>query len=141
MTDREKKIQETIMWLEELIEDNMLDYGNAEVVFENSHGDGWGGFYMTVEAPNNSIITLDFRTEEDPKLVISERDFVDEFISSANAFDADERFNDVWDREFAQHNGFTPSQFLRMLQKDQLFFEEKAREFFKNGIGGAKSVL
>ena len=39
-------------------------------------------------------------------------------------FDADNEFMELWDIDFANRNQFKPSQFLKMLQEDEVSFKE-----------------
>ena len=77
---------------------------------------------FTIQVPNNATWQIQF----------DKNDEIDDIISKTTEqledFDADERFTDFWSREFAERNGFRPSQFIRMLQEDEASFEELAME-------------
>lgn len=104
----------------DIIEDFGLDYGNAELCTQD------GNVIVTVEAPNNATISVWVEMNEDadhdelPELIKSE------IASAMYGFDVDDEFTELWSAEFGKHNGFTPSQFLRMLTEDQEFFVETA---------------
>jgi hypothetical protein len=53
-------------------------------------------------------------------------DIVTKTIERFYDFDADERFMDLWNVEFADHTHFLPSQFIKMLQEDEESFRELA---------------
>ncbi|MDR0574317.1 MAG: hypothetical protein LBG96_09865 [Tannerella sp.] len=76
--------------------------------------------YFCIEAPNNADISVNI--EEDDTI----EDIVARTIEHLRDFEADERFTEWWSADFAKHNGFSPSQFLRMLQEDEASFRELA---------------
>ena len=77
---------------------------------------------FTIQAPNNATWQIQFDKNDEIDDIISKT------IEQLEDFDADERFTDFWSREFAERNGFRPSQFIRMLQEDEASFEELAME-------------
>ena len=97
-----------------LLKDCDLIHGNAEVSLQN------GRLYVTMEAPNHATISLNVPVMESDEETIG--NLRTEMIDRMGRFDADEEFNELWSPEFAEHNGFTPSGFLKMLQKDEEHF-------------------
>jgi len=81
-----------------------------------------GEDYFVVEAPNNADVHVHYE----------EYDEIDDIISCTidklENFDADEQFMELWSIEFANHNHFSPSQFIRMLQEDEETFKELAEK-------------
>ena len=104
----------TVDIAQRVMEEYELDYDNGEV-FEQDDG-----VYMTVEAPNHATIGVDFDKDSDEQTILREvADFMD-------SFDADDEFDELWSREFGEHNHFTPSQFIHMLMEDERFYRETA---------------
>jgi hypothetical protein len=107
--------------IEKFISDNCLDQGNADVWIDSK-----GRISVTFEAPFHSAICLDFDFGD---IEITERALMLAFIKGAIDFTADAEFDEIWSSDFGNHNGFTPSAFLRMLQEDEAFFLETAIRF------------
>ena len=84
--------------------------------------------YFYIEAPNNADVFINLETDDDIN------DILYRTIELLENFDADERFMEIWSKDFAEHNHFKPSQFIRMLQEDEETFRElayKLREFLQ----------
>jgi len=77
---------------------------------------------FTVEAPNNATWQIQFKTDDDIDAIISKT------ICQLEEFDADNEFTELWNVDFANHNHFKPSQFIKMLQEDEATFKELAGE-------------
>jgi hypothetical protein len=43
-------------------------------------------------------------------------------------FDVDEEFEMLWSTEFGKHNGFSPREFIRILEEDEAYFKEQLNE-------------
>lgn len=104
---------------ERLLEDYDLSHGNSEVILQDRD------LYVTVEAPNHATISVNTPVMESDEETIG--NLKTEMARSMGDFDADERFNEYWSKDFAEHNGFTPSGFLTMLQKDERHFHDTAQ--------------
>ena len=81
--------------------------------------------YFYIEAPNNADVFINL--EEDDVI----DDIISRTIERLEEFDADDEFTELWSKEFAKHNGFTPLQFITMLQKDEASFRELAGKLKK----------
>jgi len=81
--------------------------------------------YFYIEAPNNADMFINIEKDDNVDDIISRT------IERLQYFDADERFMDLWSKDFAEHNHFLPSQFIRMLQEDEASFKELAGELKK----------
>ena len=81
--------------------------------------------FFQISAPNNAEVYVNIEENDDIC------DIIDRAIYMLQDFDADERFMELWSVNFAEHNHFTPSQFIRMLQEDEASFKELARELRK----------
>ena len=78
--------------------------------------------YFYIEAPNNADVFISIETNDDID------DILTRTIEMLQNFDADERFMELWSVDFAKHNHFKPSQFIKMLQEDEASFKELAVE-------------
>ena len=84
-----------------------------------------GKDYFVIEAPNNATWQIQFDKEDDIEdIIYKAKEQLDEF-------DADEKFTDFWNADFAKHNGFTPLQFITMLKEDEASFKELAGKLKK----------
>ena len=78
--------------------------------------------YFTLQAFRDTSITVCFEEDDDIDEIISKT------INRLESFDADDEFMELWSVDFANHNHFKPSQFLKMLQEDEASFKELARK-------------
>lgn len=109
--------------IQQFIDKHRLDYGNGEITYDDD-GDG---FDVTIEAPNHTTTSFTVSRE-----ALSRPGALEHACAEAcYAFDADEEFNELWSPEFAEHNGFTPSRFITMLQNDEEFFHDVWRDCMK----------
>ena len=79
-----------------------------------------------LQAPNDATWHIKF--DEDDEI----EDVINKTISQLFEFDADEEFTELWCKEFAERNCFTPLQFITMLKEDEETFRNLAdqlREF------------
>jgi hypothetical protein len=58
---------------------------------------------FSIEAPNNAVWQIQFEKDDNID------DIIVKAIKQLEKFDADEEFMDLWSKEFAEHNHFTPS--------------------------------
>ncbi|GHT66183.1 hypothetical protein FACS189452_01630 [Bacteroidia bacterium] len=75
-----------------------------------------------IYAPNDAVWQINYENEDEISDIISKT------ISQLQDFDADEQFMELWSVDFANHNHFSPSQFIKMLQEDEETFRELARK-------------
>lgn len=104
-------MNDTISIAQDIIDKYELDYGNAEICPQGDE------VYITIEAPNNSTVTVYVPNDANKKTILKT------LVQRTLEFDADDEFDELWFAEFGEHNGFTPSQFLRMLTEDMKYFE------------------
>lgn len=106
-----------------------LDFGNNEVYIDDSM------INVTIEAPNHTTLNIQFIDNEIEKL---KSEFMSTYIKHAiktiEAFDPEETFNELWSPEFANHNNFTPFQFVEILKEDEQFFKEEKDQLQKQLI-------
>ena len=124
--------------VEEIIDDENLDYGNAEITFlkedrctlEYNNWTNATGLEITIEAPNNSIVSIE---TELPKPTASDKcleKYIENFgkiwykqlRKAAKEFDANETFRELW----TKNSPTEPLTFAKWLKKDQEFFHEFA---------------
>jgi hypothetical protein len=84
-----------------------------------------GDNYFLVEAPNNADVHIWVEKDADINNIICKT------IKQLEEFDADEQFMELWDVNFANHNHFKPSQFIKMLQEDEESLKELTGELRK----------
>lgn len=113
--------QEIKSLAENIIDRYLLDYNNAEVYLQE------GILYMTVEAPNHATIGVDVNLNDwvlNKK--VAEKIIIKAIVEQIRTFDADDEFDELWSIEFGSYNGFRASEFIRMLQEDEVFFKNCA---------------
>ena len=76
--------------------------------------------YFYIETPNNGDVFINIEKDDNIDDIISRT------INVLQKFDVDERFTELWNKDFAEHNHFKPSQFFKMLQEDEASFKELA---------------
>ncbi|GHT18519.1 hypothetical protein FACS1894189_6520 [Planctomycetales bacterium] len=81
-----------------------------------------GENYFYVQCPRDTSVSVRFENEDDINEIIFKT------IERFEDFDADDEFTELWSHEFAEHNHFTPSRFLTMLQSDEKDLHELALE-------------
>jgi hypothetical protein len=75
---------------------------------------------LYVQAPNSSDVFVSIAENDEINDILSRT------IERFDDFDADEQFMELWNADFAKDNGFTPSQFIKMLQEDEASLRELA---------------
>jgi len=97
-----------------------LNFGNGEVYIDDSM------INATIEAPNHTTLNIQFIDNEIKKLKSEfKTTYLIKTIKTIEAFDPEETFNELWSPEFANHNNFSPFQFMEILKKDEQFFKEE----------------
>jgi hypothetical protein len=107
MEQKEKitSLQELIDWID-----------NSDICYVADNGET----AFVVHAPNDAEWTIQFEKDDDIDTIIPKT------IRQLEEFDADNEFMELWSVEFANHNHFKPSQFIKMLQEDEKSFRELA---------------
>lgn len=73
-----------------------------------------------MEAPNHTTINLNVPVMKSDEETIG--NLKTEMIDRMSRFTADAEFDKLWSPEFAEHNGVTPSGFMKMLKEDETYF-------------------
>jgi len=110
-------------YLDGLGEDLEISGNNFEVYEQD------GSVYATFCGPDNATVPVEFGADEIP--LLTESEINNRVADALDSFNADEEFDELWSREFGQHNGFTPSRFLGMLQADEEHFKAAAKALRK----------
>jgi hypothetical protein len=124
--------------VQKTIDDEDLDYGNAEIIFLKKDRsileyDKWTNattLEITIEAPHNSIISIDIDL---PKPTASDKcleKYIENFgkiwykqlLKAAKDFNANETFRELW----TNNSPTEPLTFAKWLEKDQEFFHNFA---------------
>ena len=82
--------------------------------------------FFTLQAPRDASVTVCFEKDDDIDEIILKT------IERLEDFDADNEFMELWCVDFANHNHFSPSQFIEMLKADERTYNNIAhhlREF------------
>ncbi|HDG8789424.1 TPA: hypothetical protein PBT65_001725 [Staphylococcus aureus] len=90
---------------------------NSEVLHQGEE------IISVIEAKNHTTIAVEFDILELKKHALNLKNYiVNMYQKYVEQFDVDEEFNMLWSKEFAEHNNFTPSQFLNILEQDRNYF-------------------
>lgn len=113
-------IDNIIEKIETFNEENDLQHGNAETIFEEHQG-----VLTTIEGTNHTTLTVAFSMDDieeiernDTFLNVLERNYT----ARINDFDVDEEFTMLWSQDFGEHNGFTVRGFINVLEDDAEHF-------------------
>lgn len=97
-----------------------LNFGNGEVYTDDSM------INVTIEAPNHTTLNIQFIDDEIEKLKSEfKTTYLIKAIKTIDGFDPEETFNELWSPEFANHNNFSPFQFVEILKEDEQFFKKE----------------
>ena len=91
---------------------------NSDICCVSEKGDD----YFYIETPNDGDVFISVEKDGNIDSIISCT------IELLQNFDADERFTELWSKDFAKRNQFKPSQFLKMLQENEASFKELAEK-------------
>ena len=107
---------------EDLMEDYVLDFGNAETFIQD------GCLYVSIEALNNTTISLWVGQVEDETPAQCRKEITQAMIDAIRDFDPEEEFDELWSPDFSRHNGISPFRFVDMLKEDSEYFNAMANE-------------
>ncbi|BBD87500.1 hypothetical protein [Staphylococcus argenteus] len=114
-------LTEIIGAIDDFNEDNFLQHGNSEIIFEEHRG-----LIVTIEAINHTTLNVELNMKDIETMkkhhninsILLER-----YSEIIREFDVDDVFTELWSQSFAEHNKFTPGMFLDMLKEDEEHFE------------------
>lgn len=102
---------------QEFIDTYDLDQGNGEIDIQD------GDLYMEVEGTNNTTVQVSL-----PASRVTPEELAQALRAAIDGLDVDDTFDELWSPEFGEHNGLTPSEFLKMLQEDKAELTLKAAQ-------------
>ena len=105
MEKKIENIEQLIEWFEDFPECGVYDIEDDS---------------FSLQAPNDATWQIQFNINDDIETIIEKA------IDQLRDFDAEERFNVCWCKEFREQNPFRPRQFLDMLEADEEFFNTLA---------------
>lgn len=113
------------------VEECDFSHGNAEVYSQSEDTE----LYLTMEGPRHTTLTVYFEEAEFDAL---EKDFracvTQKVMARIQDFDVDDTFIEVWSRSFGEHNGFTPREFITILETDDAHFRSQLAAMLKEGV-------
>lgn len=117
-----KTIDEIIDILEWFNIENDVFFNNSFVEYEAETE----RILSTIEGYNHTTVTVEFDKSdiEAMKQGNIKSVIVRNYLKRIDDFDVDDEFNMLWSHDFAVHNQFKPSQFIRILEEDKAQFEE-----------------
>lgn len=108
----------------ELVNEELTFNGNnSEVVHQEDE------IISTIEAENNTTIEVVFNILDLKMHTLNLKGYILAIYEKAiENFDVDEKFEMLWSTEFGRHNGFSPREFIRILEEDGAYFKEQLNE-------------
>ena len=108
----------------ELVNEELSFNGNnSEVVQEGRE------IISTIEAENHTTIEVVFNILDLKMHTLNLKGYIlGVYEKAIENFDVDEEFEMLWSTEFGKHNGFSPREFIRILEEDEAHFKEQLNE-------------
>lgn len=108
----------------ELVNEELSFNGNnSEVVQEGRE------IISTIEAENHTTIEVVFNILDLKMHTLNLKGYIlGVYEKAIENFDVDEEFEMLWSTEFGKHNGFSPREFIRILEEDEAYFKEQLNE-------------
>lgn len=108
----------------ELVNEELSFNGNnSEVVHQEDE------IISTIEAENHTTIEVVFNILDLKMHTLNLKGYILAIYEKAiENFDVDEEFEMLWSTEFGKHNGFSPREFIRILEEDEAYFKEQLNE-------------
>lgn len=112
------EIKMDLVEIVEIVNEELGFHGiNSEVLHQGEE------IISVIEAENHTTISVEFDILELKKHALNLKNYiVNMYQKHVEQFDIDEEFNMLWSKEFGEHNNFTPSQFLNILEQDRNYF-------------------
>lgn len=108
----------------ELVNEELSFNGNnSEVVHQDQE------IISTIEAENHTTIEVVFNILDLKMHTLNLKGYIlGVYEKAIENFDVDEEFEMLWSTEFGRHNGFSPREFIRILEEDEAYFKEQLNE-------------
>lgn len=109
--------------IEQVNEELSFNGNNSEVVHQDHE------INSTIEAENHTTIEVVFNILDLKMHTLNLKGYILGIYEKAiENFDVDEEFEMLWSTEFGKHNGFSPREFIRILEEDEAYFKEQLNE-------------
>ncbi|MDH9922372.1 hypothetical protein PZL33_10535 [Staphylococcus hominis] len=109
--------------IEQVNEELSFNGNNSEVVHQDQE------IISTIEAENHTTIEVVFNILDLKMHTLNLKGYILGIYEKAiENFDVDEEFEMLWSTEFGNHNGFSPREFIRILEEDEAYFKEQLNE-------------
>lgn len=109
--------------IEQVNEELSFNGNNSEVVHQDHE------IISTIEAENHTTIEVVFNILDLKMHTLNLKGYILGIYEKAiENFDVDEEFEMLWSTEFGNHNGFSPREFIRILEEDEAYFKEQLNE-------------
>lgn len=108
----------------ELVNEELSFNGNNSEVVHQDHE-----IISRIEAENHTTLEVVFNILDLKMHTLNLKDYILAIYEKAiEKFDVDEEFEMLWSTEFGKHNGFSPREFIRILEEDEAYFKEQLNE-------------
>lgn len=108
----------------ELVNEELSFNGNNSEVVHQDHE-----IISRIEAENHTTLEVVFNILDLKMHTLNLKDYILAIYEKAiEKFDVDEEFEMLWSTEFGRHNGFSPREFIRILEEDGAYFKEQLNE-------------
>ncbi|MCI2910956.1 hypothetical protein [Staphylococcus hominis] len=108
----------------ELVNEELSFNGNNSEVVHQDHE-----IISTIEAKNHTTIAVVINILDLKMHTLNLKDYILAIYEKAiEEFDVDEEFESLWTIKFGRHNGFSPREFIRILEEDEAYFKDQLNE-------------
>lgn len=109
--------------IEQVNEELSFNGNNSEVVHQDHE------IISRIEAENHTTLEVVFNILDLKMHTLNLKGYILAIYEKAiEKFDVDEEFEMLWSTEFGKHNGFSPREFIRILEEDEAYFKEQLNE-------------
>lgn len=109
--------------IEQVNEELSFNGNNSEVVHQDHE------IISTIEAKNHTTIAVVINIFDLKMHTLNLKDYILAIYEKAiEEFDVDEEFESLWSIKFGRHNGFSPREFIAILEEDEAYFKDQLNE-------------
>ncbi|MGX0176176.1 hypothetical protein [Staphylococcus hominis] len=109
--------------IEQVNEELSFNGNNSEVVHQDHE------IISTIEAKNHTTIAVVINILDLKMHTLNLKDYILAIYEKAiEEFDVDEEFESLWTIKFGRHNGFSPREFIGILEEDEAYFKDQLNE-------------